>query len=291
VKVIVILSGGLDSTVLAAHLSRTDAVECVSFDYGQRHKRELLSAKAVADALGLRWSLVDLSAVKHWLAEGGSALLSGQAVPHGHYEDESMKATVVPMRNAIMLSVAAGVAVARKADALAYGAHAGDHAIYPDCRPAFADAMAEVIRLGDWTSPALLRPFVAMTKADIVELGFKIGAPMHLTWSCYEGGVSPATDATGAPYDDKHGKHCGKCGTCVERREAFAVAAKRLIERGAGLGMRPGVVAAGGLVNVTDPTEYAVSVTDDGWEVSRGNTEQGRAYGIIDGSGGMESGQ
>ena len=119
-----------------------------------------------------------------------------------------MKQTVVPNRNMIMLSVAAGVAIARKADVVSYAAHAGDHAIYPDCRADFAEAVDKAIHLADWHEVGLARPFVSMTKAEIAKRGHEIGAPMSSTWSCYEGGEV----------------HCGKCGTCVERQEAFAIA-------------------------------------------------------------------
>ncbi len=119
-----------------------------------------------------------------------------------------MKATVVPNRNMILLALAAGWAISQKADAIAYAAHGGDHAIYPDCRPEFAEAMRHAIGLADWHRVELLRPFVTLTKADIVRRGAELGAPLGSTWSCYRGGA----------------RHCGRCGTCVERREAFALA-------------------------------------------------------------------
>jgi 7-cyano-7-deazaguanine synthase len=119
-----------------------------------------------------------------------------------------MKQTVVPNRNMIMLAVAIGHAVSLKFDSVAFGAHAGDHAIYPDCRPVFASAMDVVAQLCDWQAIRLLRPFIGYSKADIVRIGHELGVPMQLTWSCYKGGDL----------------HCGKCGTCVERREAFQLA-------------------------------------------------------------------
>ena len=214
-KTIAILSGGLDSTVLCTHLLNSgDAIQAVSFDYGQRHKKEILHADAVARHLGIKHRVIDLRPVGEAIAKG--ALLGKGEVPHGHYADESMKATVVPNRNMIMLSVAVGVAIAEDFDAVAYGAHAGDHTIYPDCRPEFAEALAHAVALSDFKEIRLERPFVKMTKAEIAKLGDTIKAPMHLSWSCYEGA----------------GLHCGKCGTCVERKEAFALA------------------------GVTDPTEY-----------------------------------
>ncbi len=206
---VVIISGGLDSTVLAHHLAEQGQVDLVSFDYGQRHGRELEHARRTAERLCARHDVIDLKAIGALLAAGGSSLLDRAVdVPLGHYEDESMKATVVPNRNMIMLAVAGGIAAARKAKAVAFGAHAGDHAIYPDCRQVFSSAMDVALRLADWNEVALVRPFVAMTKADIVRRGAWLNVPLVDTWSCYLGGEA----------------HCGRCGTCVERREAFAVA-------------------------------------------------------------------
>ena len=201
-------SGGLDSTVLLYHLrSLGHRVLALSIDYGQRHRVELVHAGRIAEALGVEHEVADLRGVTHLLA--GSSLSSGEIdVPLGHYTDESMKRTVVPNRNMLLLATAAAWAVSRRADHVAYAAHAGDHTIYPDCRPAFADAMAEAIGLCDWHPVTLLRPCVAMTKADLVRRGAELGVPFELTWSCYRGGAA----------------HCGGCGTCVERREAFALA-------------------------------------------------------------------
>jgi 7-cyano-7-deazaguanine synthase len=138
---------------------------------------------------------------------GNNSLSSREIeVPEGHYEEESMKLTIVPNRNMIMLSVAIGWAVSLKYDAVAYGAHAGDHAIYPDCRPEFASAMDQAARLCDWQPIELLRPFVNDDKGDIAKRGHDLGVPFHLTWTCYKG----------------EALHCGKCGACQERIEAFA---------------------------------------------------------------------
>ncbi|NBQ03100.1 MAG: 7-cyano-7-deazaguanine synthase, partial [Opitutae bacterium] len=126
----------------------------------------------------------------------------------GHYAEESMKSTVVPNRNMILLALAGGHALSLGFDTIAYAAHAGDHTIYPDCRPEFADAMDTALSLADWNTLSLHRPFVDMTKSDLVSLGAELDAPLHLTWSCYAGNEI----------------HCGKCGTCVERKEAFALA-------------------------------------------------------------------
>jgi 7-cyano-7-deazaguanine synthase len=135
-------------------------------------------------------------------------LQSGGPIPKGHYEEENMKQTVVPFRNGIMLAVAAGFAESRGVDALVIAAHAGDHAIYPDCREGFMQSMARATRLGTYNAVELLRPFITMTKAEITALGCKLGIDYAETWSCYEG----------------RELHCGECGTCVERREAFLLA-------------------------------------------------------------------
>ena len=210
-KTLVVMSGGLDSTVLAHQLkSRGRELFGITFDYGQRHSRELLFAGRQAEELGIQLTRVDIQGVGTVLA-GKSALLRGGAdVPHGHYTSEQMKQTVVPNRNMIMLSIAAGHAITLGCEAVAYAAHLGDHAIYPDCRGSFIEAVAEAIRLCDWSDIILEAPFVDddLDKSDIVKLGEKLGVQMGLTWSCYNG----------------RAQHCGNCGTCVERREAFEVA-------------------------------------------------------------------
>lgn len=207
-KVVVVLSGGLDSSVLLADLhAKGQDLLALSVDYGQRHRRELDAAEAIAALYDVPWHLARLENLRDIL--GGSSQTSDAiAVPHGHYTDESMKQTVVPNRNMILLAVAGALAINRKADAIAYAAHAGDHAIYPDCRPAFTEALAPALHLAGWDPIALLTPFIAWTKADIVRRGAMLKAPFILTYSCYEGGP----------------QHCGECGTCVERREAFALA-------------------------------------------------------------------
>lgn len=204
-KTVVLLSGGLDSTALVGLLlSQGRPVHALSIDYGQRHRRELEAAAAVAAHYGVRHEVVALPPA----LLAGSALTGGGDVPHGHYAAESMRATVVPNRNMLFLALAGAVAVREVAGAAAYAAHAGDHAVYPDCRPEFADAMAAALALCDYAPVRLDRPFVRMTKADIVRRGASIGVPFGLTWSCYEGAEW----------------HCRKCGTCVERAEAFALA-------------------------------------------------------------------
>lgn len=206
--VVPIYSGGLDSTVLLYLLLQKGAeLKPLAVNYGQRHGREIEAAEDFCARLGLDLEVADLSGIRHLLA-GSSQTSPDVAVPEGHYAEESMKQTVVPNRNMIMLSVAAGYAISLGAPAVAYGAHNGDHAIYPDCRNVFGSAMDTVLQLCDWQPVRLWRPFVDATKADIVALGESLGVPMHLTWSCYQGGL----------------RHCGKCGTCVERREAFQLA-------------------------------------------------------------------
>lgn len=208
---VAVVSGGMDSVTLAYLLKHEGwDVDVLSVDYGQRHVRELRYAEKAAKELDGEHVVVSLPL-------GG--LLTGSAltdrtvpVPEGHYADESMRATVVPNRNAIMLSVAVGVAVARKAGLVAVGVHAGDHPIYPDCRPAFIDAFDRMERVATQGFAvdgfAVRAPFVHKTKADICALGAHLGVPFEDTWSCYHGGEL----------------HCGRCGTCVERREAFEVA-------------------------------------------------------------------
>jgi 7-cyano-7-deazaguanine synthase len=205
-KVVALASGGLDSTVLLYHLVKKKHAEvyALSVDYGQRHVRELDSARKVCSMLGIPIEVVDLKGITKLLS--GSALTGGGEVPDGHYAEESMKATVVPNRNMIMLAIAAGWAINLKADAVAYAAHAGDHEIYPDCREVFTCALETAVRLADWHEVGFYRPFVGITKAEIVALGAHLNVPFEHTWSCYKGGE----------------KHCGTCGTCVERLEAFA---------------------------------------------------------------------
>lgn len=222
-RVVAVVSGGLDSAVLAHHL-RADGWELrlLSFDYGQRHAVELEHAGSLAASLSAPHDVVDL--------RSAGALLSGSAltdpdveVPDGHYTDESMRSTVVANRNAIFAMVAVGVAVADGAAAVGLGIHAGDHFIYPDCRPPFVAAAEHLARVANEgfvpEGFAVLAPFIAWTKADIVRRGAELGVPFAATWSCYKGGAV----------------HCGTCGTCVERREAFALA------------------------GVADPTAYGVS--------------------------------
>jgi 7-cyano-7-deazaguanine synthase len=208
---VAVVSGGIDSVTLA-HLLADEGhrLTLVSFDYGQRHVKELDCAARTAGRLGATHHVVDLRPLGALLT---SALTSGGAeIPEGHYTDASMEATVVPNRNAILLSVATGVAVAEGADCVAIGVHGGDHPVYPDCRPAFIAAFEHMARLANegFAHPdlAIRAPFLDLDKAHIVATADRLGVPLDDTWSCYVGGD----------------KHCGRCGTCVERREAFALA-------------------------------------------------------------------
>ena len=209
---VVLLSGGLDSSVLAFSFARAGlAIKALTIDYGQRHSKEQDAARTVAAVLEIDHKVLSLGELRPILGETSSLLSDGVPVPEGHYEDESMKSTVVPNRNMILLSIATAWSIASGLQGVAYAAHSGDHAIYPDCRPAFADAMNEAIKLCDYSTQELVRPFVSLTKADIVRVGASLGVPFERTWSCYNG----------------RELHCGKCGTCVERIEAFELAGVR----------------------------------------------------------------
>lgn len=211
-SVVAIVSGGMDSVTLAYYLAEQGyEPTLLSIDYGQRHRKEIECAALAATRLRAPHHVIDLRSVTALLT--GSALTDPAVpVPKGHYADESMRSTVVPNRNAMMLDVAVAVAVAAGAEGVATGVHAGDHAIYPDCRPEFIAAyqwMALVANEGFYVEGfCVYAPFVNITKADIARIGSDLGVPFIDTWSCYEGGAY----------------HCGMCGTCVERREAFTLA-------------------------------------------------------------------
>lgn len=210
--VVVLLSGGLDSAVLLAdQLARGRRVTAASFEYGARHNaRELACAKAICEAYGVRRLCMSLGFIGELYRS--SLLSSGDGeIPMTRYDGASMARTVVPFRNGVMLAAAAGLAESIGADAVAIAAHGGDHEIYPDCRPEFLHAMGEAIRLGTDAQIALLRPFAEISKTDIVRRGAELNVDFAGTWSCYVGGEA----------------HCGRCGTCRERREAFAKAGVR----------------------------------------------------------------
>lgn len=206
-KTVLIHSGGLDSTVLLYQLREEgNEVLALSVDYGQRHRKELAFAADITQQLRVRHEIANLRGIGALL--GSSSLTSNLPVAEGHYTEDSMKSTVVPNRNMIMLAIATGWAITEKADSVSYAAHAGDHAIYPDCREEFTNAMDAAIRLADWHEVSLKRPFVSLSKADIVRRGAELRVPFSQTWSCYQGAD----------------QHCGRCGTCIERREAFHLA-------------------------------------------------------------------
>lgn len=204
-NVVVLCSGGMDSVTALYWAARSHRVQAaVSFDYGSKHNPcEIPFAAEHARKLAIRHEVIPLQFMNTLFA---SALLaSGGDIPEGHYEAENMKQTVVPFRNAIMLSIAAGFAESIGAEGLVIAAHGGDHAIYPDCREEFMRAMGDAMRLGTYAAVQLLRPFIDYTKGRIAAEGARLGVDFARTWSCYKGGSV----------------HCGKCGTCVERREAF----------------------------------------------------------------------
>ena len=203
--VVVIYSGGMDSYTLL-HLARERGyrVHALSFNYGQRHVRELECARSVCEAQGIPHKVIDIRAMSEVMA--GSSLTSDVEVPEGHYEEDSMKATVVPNRNMILLSLATGYAVTVGAGAVWYGAHGGDHAIYPDCRPEFVEKMDAVCRVANYEPVGIEAPFMAMDKGQILAEGLRLGLDYSQTWTCYNG--------------REHA--CGRCGSCVERLEAFA---------------------------------------------------------------------
>ena len=203
---IVCLSGGLDSTVAIAHLKDYEFdVTTIGIDYGQRHSRELDRAALIAKHYNVPFIRIDMKSFANCAFAGNALTDISIEVPEGHYEDPTMKLTVVPNRNMVLLSVATAVAISCKATHVAYGAHKGDHAIYADCRQEFYNSMSKSIQLCNYTPIILTAPFIDKTKTDIVSIGAKLKAPMHLTYSCYKGKDT----------------HCGVCGTCVERKEAF----------------------------------------------------------------------
>ena len=203
---VVILSGGMDSTTLLYDVVKKlgkENVWAVSFDYGQKHKKELNVAMETCVNLGVPMKLLDLKVLNE---VAPSALTrDDREVPEGHYEDENMKQTVVPNRNMVLISLAASYAISVGANKLYYGAHAGDHAIYPDCRKEFVEALSGVIKLCDWKELELYAPYIDADKGDIAIKGRDLNVDYSLTWTCYKG----------------QDKACGKCGSCQERLEAF----------------------------------------------------------------------
>lgn len=207
-RVVVLVSGGLDSVTALYHsVQQDEVVAALSFSYGSKHnERELPLARWHCQHLGVPHVTLSLSFMgEHFCSD----LLLGQGeIPTGHYQEASMKRTVVPFRNGIMLAVAAGWAESAGAEAVVIAAHGGDHAVYPDCRPEFMQAMAAAMTAGTYAGIKLFCPFMDWDKAAIVKRGHTLGVDFRRTWSCYRGGE----------------RHCGQCGTCVERREAFLLA-------------------------------------------------------------------
>lgn len=200
---IIVLSGGMDSVTLL-HEYRNRIALAVSFHYGSNHNdREIDCAARQCAAVGVEHLVIPLDFMGRYFR---SSLLSGaEAIPEGHYEDENMRSTVVPFRNGIMLSIACGLAESRGLRRVMIANHGGDHAIYPDCRAGFIRAMSDAMREGTYDGVTISAPYTEMTKADIARRGAGLGVDYLDTYSCYKGGA----------------RHCGRCGTCVERREAF----------------------------------------------------------------------
>lgn len=210
-RVVAVVSGGMDSTVLTYQLVKTYGdVALISFNYGQRHAKELTYANRTAVKLGLTHEIVDLTNITGLISR--STLTSDAPVPDGHYAEDNMRKTVVPNRNSIMLNIATGYAITLGADAIATAVHSGDHYIYPDCRPQFIKTLEAMLRVANEGFVSdnfrVIAPFVHVPKDEIARVGQSLNVPWDDTWSCYKGGDI----------------HCGSCGTCFERREAFQLA-------------------------------------------------------------------
>lgn len=200
---VIIVSGGMDSiTLLYDH--KDEIALGISFDYGSNHNaREIPFAKMHCERLGIKHITINLDFMHQYFK---SSLLEGaDAIPEGHYADENMKSTVVPFRNGIMLSIAIGIAESNGLDQVFIANHGGDHTIYPDCRPEFINAIDSAANAGTFNNVHVVAPYTQITKSDIARRGKELGLDYTETWSCYKGGE----------------KHCGKCGTCVERKEAL----------------------------------------------------------------------
>lgn len=203
---VIIVSGGMDSiTLLYDH--KDEIALGISFDYGSNHNaREIPFAKMHCERLGIKHITINLDFMHQYFK---SSLLDGaEAIPEGHYADDNMKSTVVPFRNGIMLSIAIGIAESNNLDQVFIANHGGDHTIYPDCRPEFINAIDAAATAGTYNNVKVVAPYTKNTKSDIARIGKKLGIDYTETWSCYKGGEV----------------HCGKCGTCVERKEALAEA-------------------------------------------------------------------
>lgn len=203
---VIVVSGGMDSITLL-YDKKEEIALAVTFDYGSKHNaREIAWAKVHCGRLGIRHIVIKLDFMQKYFTS--SLLEGGDEIPEGHYADENMKSTVVPFRNGIMLSVAAGIAESNGLKKILIANHGGDHTIYPDCRPEFIGAMDRAIANGTYKDVRIDAPYTNITKADIAKKGKRLGIDYSETWSCYKGGE----------------RHCGKCGTCIERKEAMALA-------------------------------------------------------------------
>ncbi len=203
---VIIVSGGMDSITLLYEYQDRIALG-ISFDYGSNHNaREIPFAELHCQRLGIRHITIHLDFMHQFFK---SSLLEGaEAIPEGNYTEENMKSTVVPFRNGIMLSIATGIAESNGLKYVMMANHSGDHTIYPDCRPEFVQAMRKATQNGTFAQVEILAPYTNISKADIARHGKALGINYAETWSCYKGGE----------------KHCGKCGTCVERKEALKAA-------------------------------------------------------------------
>ncbi len=213
---LIVVSGGMDSTTMLYEF-RDEIALAVTFDYGANHgPKEIPLARMHCERLGIEHIVIRMDFMQQYFQS--SLLSGGEAIPEGSYDDENMRSTVVPFRNGIMLAIACGLAESRGLKRLMLANHAGDHAIYPDCRPQFVEAMSRATQAGTYDGISIFAPYTHLTKGEIAAHGKRLGLDYSETWSCYKGGD----------------KHCGKCGTCVERREALAEA------------------------GIEDPTEYEV---------------------------------
>lgn len=203
-KAVVIYSGGMDSfTILNKAKQEGYELYALTFDYGQKHKKEIEYASRVCQELGINHRIIDITAINQLLQS--SSLTSEKEIPEGHYADDNMKSTMVPNRNMILLSLAIGYAVDIGANKVFYGAHSGDHTIYPDCRPEFVEAMNAVAKIANYEPVEIITPYLSGDKISILADGLKMGLDYGKSWTCYNG----------------REKACGKCGSCDERLEAF----------------------------------------------------------------------
>lgn len=200
---VIIVSGGMDSITLL-YDKKNEIALGISFDYGSNHNaKEIPFAEMHCKRLGIKHITINLDFMHQYFK---SSLLQGaEAIPEGHYADENMKSTVVPFRNGIMLSIAIGIAESNQLKKVLIANHGGDHTIYPDCRPQFIQAIDAAANAGTFVNVRVEAPYTNITKGDIARIGKRLGLDYTETWSCYKGGE----------------KHCGKCGTCIERKEAL----------------------------------------------------------------------